>query len=117
MSPQRPYSLWRRAGDFIILSGQLGNVPNADTMTLVDGGTVEELRQALANAQRILAEAGSDLSHVVKTTLYVLTMEEFGACNEVWLETFSEPLPTRTAVAVAQLPYGAHVEVELWALA
>ena len=117
MSPKRPYSPWRRAGDFVIISGQLGVLPDRETTTFVEGGTAAELRQALANAKTVLGEAGATLHDVVKASLFVLDMGDFAACNEVWLETFSDPLPTRTAVAVAQLPLGANVEVELWAYA
>jgi 2-iminobutanoate/2-iminopropanoate deaminase len=62
-----------------------------------------------------LEEADSSLDEVVKATLFVMDMSEFAALNEVWLETFSDPLPTRSAFAVAELPYGALVEVEFWA--
>ena len=117
MSPKRPYSPWRRAGDFVIISGQLGVLPDHETTTFVEGGTAAELRQALANAKTVLGEAGATLHDVVKASLFVLDMSDFAACNEVWLETFSDPLPTRTAVAVAQLPLGAKTEVELWAYA
>lgn len=115
MTPKRPYSTWRRAGDFVIISGQLGVLPEKETTTFVEGGTAAELRQALANATNVLAEAGATLSDVVKASLFVLDMGDFAACNEVWLENFSDPLPTRTAIAVAQLPLGAKAEVELWA--
>ena len=66
MSPQRPYSHWRRAGDFVILSGQLGVLPDT---TFVEGGTANELRQALANAKGHLEEAGASLGDVVKACL------------------------------------------------
>jgi 2-iminobutanoate/2-iminopropanoate deaminase len=117
MSPTRPYSHWRRAGDFVIISGQLGVVPNTPTTTFVEGGAVAELRQALVNAKNVLAEGGATLPDVVKASLFVLDMSEFAALNDVWLDVFRDPLPTRTAVAVAQLPFGAKVEVELWAYA
>jgi 2-iminobutanoate/2-iminopropanoate deaminase len=117
VSPQRPYAHWRRAGDFVITSGQLGVLPDKETTTFVDGGAVEQLRQALVNAKAVLAEGGATLGDVVKATLFVLDMKDFAALNEVWLETFSDPLPTRSAVAVAQLPLGALAEVELWAFA
>jgi 2-iminobutanoate/2-iminopropanoate deaminase len=117
VSPKRPYSHWRRAGDFVIISGQLGVLPDHETTTFVEGGAAAELSQALANAKTVLAEAGATLADVVKASLFVLDMGDFAACNEVWLENFRDPLPTRTAVAVAQLPLGAKAEVELWAYA
>jgi 2-iminobutanoate/2-iminopropanoate deaminase len=112
---RRPYALWRRAGDFVIISGQLGVVPDAPTTTFVAGGAPEQLRQALTNARSVLAEAGATLADVVKTTLFLAEIDHFGPCNEVWLEFFDDPLPTRSAFAVAALPYGALVEVEAWA--
>jgi len=112
-----PYSPWRRAGDWVILSGQIGLVPGASTPTIVDGGAPEQLRQALANAKGLLEEAGTDLAAVVKATLYLVDMNDFVACNEVWVETFEAPRPTRSTVAVAQLPMGARAEAELWAYA
>ncbi|HVB50683.1 MAG TPA: Rid family hydrolase [Acidimicrobiales bacterium] len=117
MSPKRPYSLWRRAGDFVVISGQLGVLPEKETVTFVDGGAPDQLRQALANAKIVLEEGGATLGDVVKATLFVLDMGDFAALNEVWLEAFSDPLPTRSSFAVAQLPYGALAEVELWAYA
>jgi len=117
LSPTRPYSHWRRAGDFVVISGQLGVLPERATTTFVDGGAPEQLRQALANAKVVLAEGGAALADVVKATLFVLDMGDFAALNDVWLDTFSDPLPTRSAFAVAQLPYGALAEVELWAYA
>jgi 2-iminobutanoate/2-iminopropanoate deaminase len=109
----RFYSPWRRAGDFVIVSGQLGLLP--DTGELIEGGAAAELRQALVNATAVLAEAGATLSDVVKATIFILDMNEFSACNEVWLDAFSEPLPTRSTVAVAELPRGAKAEAEFWA--
>ena len=112
-----PYSPWRRAGDLVVISGQLGMVPGADKPTMVEGGAPEQLRQALVNARAVLAEAGATFDQVIKATLFLTDMAAFAACNEVWLEAFEPPRPTRSAVAVAQLPLGALAEVELWAYA
>jgi 2-iminobutanoate/2-iminopropanoate deaminase len=112
-----PYSPWRRAGDFVVISGQLGMVPGPDKPTMVDGGAPEQLRQALVNARTVLAEAGATFDQVVKGTLFLTDMAVFAACNEVWIEAFEPPRPTRSAVAVHQLPLGALAEVELWAYA
>jgi 2-iminobutanoate/2-iminopropanoate deaminase len=114
VSPARPYSPWRRAGDFVIVSGQLGTVPG-ETLTFAEGGATGQLRQALKNAAKLLDEAASSLADVVKATMFVMDMSEFAALNEVWLDVFSDPLPTRSAFAVAELPLGAQVEVEFWA--
>jgi 2-iminobutanoate/2-iminopropanoate deaminase len=116
-APVGPYSPWRRAGDLVVISGQLGLVPDRDTPTLVEGSAADQLRQALANARRVLAEAGATFDQVVKATLFLVDMGDFAPCNEVWVAEFSAPRPTRSAVAVAQLPLGARAEVELWAYA
>src|SRR5664279_2621593 len=109
-----PYSTWRRAGDLVVISGQLGVVPS-DQPAMIEGGAPEQLRQALVNARSVLAEAGATFDQVVKATLFITDMDVFTACNEVWIEAFEPPRPTRSAVAVAQLPLGALAEVELWA--
>jgi 2-iminobutanoate/2-iminopropanoate deaminase len=110
----RPYSPWRRAGDFVIVSGQLGTLPDRETLTLADGAAAQ-LRQALANAKVLLEEANSSLDDVVKATVFIIDLAEYASLNEVWLETFSDPLPTRSMFAVAGLPYDGQVEVEFWA--
>jgi 2-iminobutanoate/2-iminopropanoate deaminase len=105
------YSPWRRAGDLVIVSGQIGLREGE----LVEGGTTAEFRQALANGSSVLQEAGATLADVVKATIFILDMNDFDAVNEVWLESFSAPLPARSTVAVAALPRGAKAEVEFWA--
>ena len=114
-APVGPYSPWRRAGDLVVISGQLGLVPGAASPTFVEGGAEDQLRQALANARTVLAEAGATFDDVVKATLFLVDMSDFSSCNEVWVEAFDAPRPTRSAIAVAQLPFGARAEVELWA--
>jgi 2-iminobutanoate/2-iminopropanoate deaminase len=113
-----PYSPVRRAGEWVITSGQVGLVTEGSgAPALVPGGTVPELHQALRNVAEVLAVEGATLSDVVKTTLYLVDMGDFGAVNEVWVEYFTDNRPTRSAVAVAALPIGARVEVEAWAYA
>ena len=107
------YSPWRRVGDLVIVSGQLGLLPESGE--LVEGGTAAQLRQALVNGSKVLGDAGATLADVVKATIFILDMSDFDACNEVWLDTFSDPLPARSTVAVAELPRGAKAEVEFWA--
>ena len=114
-TPVGPYSPWRRAGDLVVISGQLGMVPGDGTSTMAEGGAAEQLRQALVNARRVLAEAGASFGQVFKATLFLVDMDDFASCNDVWVEAFEAPRPTRSAVAVAQLPLGARAEVELWA--
>jgi len=116
-TPVGPYSPWRRAGDLVVISGQLGLLPGRDTPTMIDGGAPEQLRQALVNARALLADAGATFDDVFKATLFLVDMTDFAPCNDVWVEAFNAPRPTRSAVAVAQLPLGARAEVELWAYA
>jgi 2-iminobutanoate/2-iminopropanoate deaminase len=117
-TPIGPYAPVRRVGDWVITSGQVGLAPGANgTPALVDGGTIPQLRQALANVTTVLGAEGASLSQVVKTTLYLIDMGEFTAVNEVWVEYFTADRPTRSAVAVVALPAGARVEVEAWAYA
>ncbi len=114
--PVGPYSPVLRAGEWVVTSGQLGAVPGADGgLVLVDGGTAAELRQALANLAEVLGREGAMLAQVVKATVFLVDMADFGSVNEVWTEVFGDHRPTRSAVGVAALPLGARVEVEAWA--
>ena len=93
-----PYSQAIEANGFVFASGQL---PIKD-----------QTRQSILNAQAVLKAAGLDLSKVIKTTVYLSDMANFGAMNEVYAEYFAEPYPARSAVAVRTLPKEALVEVE-----
>jgi len=116
--PLGPYSPARRAGDFVILSGQLGTVPGVVPPSLVEGGAAEQLRQALANAEVLLNENGATMDQVVKGTLFLMDVADFADCNEVWLSAFETPRPTRSTIQIAGIPMaGARAEVELWAFA
>jgi 2-iminobutanoate/2-iminopropanoate deaminase len=115
-TPIGPYAPVRRVGDWVITSGQVGLATDASgAATLIEGGTIPQLHQALANVATVLGREGASLHDVVKTTLYLIDMDEFAAVNEVWVAYFTEDRPTRSAVAVAALPAGARVEVEAWA--
>ena len=105
-----PYSQAIEVNGFIFASGQIPIDPA--TGNFVEGGIKEQTRQALTNASRIMEEAGTDLSHVVKTTVYLADMGDFAAMNEVYSTFFSEPYPARSAVSVKALPKVALVEVE-----
>jgi 2-iminobutanoate/2-iminopropanoate deaminase len=110
-----PYAPVRRAGDWVITSGQIGlATDDQGVAALVEGGTVAQLRKALDNVASVLGTEGATLRDVVKTTLYLIDISEFAAVNEVFAEYFTER-PTRSAVAVAALPAGARVEIEAWA--
>ena len=115
-APVGPYSPVRRAGDWVVTSGQIGATPGPEgAPTLVSGGTVPELRQALANLATVLGVEGAALVDVVKTTVFLVDMADYPAVNDVWMEVFTGHRPARSAVAVAALPLGARVEVEAWA--
>jgi 2-iminobutanoate/2-iminopropanoate deaminase len=116
-TPVGPYSPWRRAGDLVVISGQLGLIQHDGAPRLVEGSAADQLRQALVNARSVLSEAGASFDQVIKATLFLVDMSDFAACNEVWVEAFDAPRPTRSAIAVAQLPLGARAEVEMWAYA
>ena len=108
-----PYSQAIEVNGFVFASGQIPLDPK--TGTFVEGGVKEQTRQALTNASSILKAAGTDLAHVVKTTVYLDSMDDFAAMNEAYAEFFSHPFPARSAVAVKKLPKGALVEVEVLA--
>ena len=108
-----PYSQAIEVNGFIFASGQIPIDPS--TGNFVEGGIKEQTKQAITNAKNILKEAGTDLAHVVKTTVYLANMDDFAAMNEVYATFFQQPFPARSAVAVKDLPKGALVEVEVLA--
>ena len=106
-----PYSQAIDSGHgLLFVSGQLPIDPA--TGAFPEGGVQAQTRQSLTNAAAILKAAGLDLSHVVKTTVFLADMGDFAAMNEVYATFFSEPFPARSAVAVKTLPKGALVEIE-----
>ena len=106
-----PYSQAIEANGFIYASGQLPIDPA--TGAFPEGGIKEQTRQSILNAQAILKEAGADLSNVVKTTVLLADIADFGAMNEVYASFFNAPYPARSAFAVRDLPKGALVEIEM----
>ncbi|MCQ9165858.1 MULTISPECIES: Rid family detoxifying hydrolase [unclassified Arthrobacter] len=98
----------------LFLSGQAPVDPS--TGKLVEGGAEDQTRQAFHNLAQVLSEAGLGWDNVVKVNVYLTAMADFEAMNSVYQETFSEPFPARTTVAVAGLPLGARVEIELVAV-
>ena len=105
-----PYSQAVRAGDILFISGQLGIDPA--TKKLVDGGVEAQTERALENVAAIVEAAGAGLSAVVKTTVLLQSMDDFGKMNEVYKRFFAENPPARAAYQVARLPLGAIVEIE-----
>ena len=104
-----PYSQAIEVGGLVFASGQLPIDPKTGTFT---EGIKAQTRQALTNAQEILKAAGTDMKHVVKTTVLLADIADFAAMNEVYAEFFTEPYPARSAFAVKSVPKGALVEIE-----
>ena len=110
-NPVGPYSPSLRVGSLLFCSGQIGLDPT--TGKLVEGGTLAQARQALANLDALLKGEGLTSAHTVKTTLFLVDMAEFAAVNEVYAAHFQAlPRPARSCVAVSALPLGARVEIE-----
>jgi 2-iminobutanoate/2-iminopropanoate deaminase len=109
--PVGPYTPVVRAGDWLIVSGQVGLLDGR----LVPGGLEAELRQAIANLRGHLQGNGAELSDVVKTTVFLRHMSDYALMNEVYVDEFGDHRPARSAIGVAELPLGALVEVEAWA--
>ena len=99
-----------KAGDTVYVSGQIPIDPATGAFAGEDIRT--QTRQCLKNLGNILKEAGTDLSHVVKTTVMLQDIGDFAAMNEVYAEAFTEPFPARAAFQVGDLPKGALVEIE-----
>ena len=108
-----PYSPAVRAGDWLALAGQVGIEPV--TGKLADDGVAGQTRQALANIAAVLGDCGATLSDVAKTTVFLVDMGDFPVMNEVYAEAFAGHRPARSTIAVAALPLGARVEIEVWA--
>jgi 2-iminobutanoate/2-iminopropanoate deaminase len=110
--PVGPYTPIVRAGEWLVVSGQLGLVDGK----LVNGGTTDELRQAIANLATLLATEGATLADVVKTTVFLRHLgTDFDAMNQAYIECFGDHRPARSAIGVSELPLGGLVEVEAWA--
>lgn len=105
-----PFSEAVRVGDTVYLSGQLGALPGE--MTTVSGGIVPESIQTLTNIRNTLEGQGLTMSDVVKCTVMLADISEWGAFNRVYKEFFSKPYPARSAFAASGLALGARVEVE-----
>lgn len=105
-----PYSQAIVVNGLVYTSGQTPLVPG--TKSLVEGDIQAQTRQVLDNVKAILEAAGTSMANVVKTTVYLQSMSDFAAMNEVYASYFGDKPPARTTVAVAGLPLGAHVEIE-----
>ena len=108
-----PYSLGIANGDLVFISGQIPL--DAATGKLVEGDVSAQAKQSLENLKSILEAAGLGFGHVVKTTIFLTDMADFAAVNEVYKAYVAEPYPARSTIAVAALPMGAKVEIEMTA--
>jgi 2-iminobutanoate/2-iminopropanoate deaminase len=109
--PLGPYSPFVRAGDFVIVSGQGGMRDGA----VVEGGVSTQTTQTMANVAERLAEAGAELTDVVKTMCFLTDMGTFAEFNDAYAAAFGDHRPARSTVEVSALPGGMNVEVEAWA--
>lgn len=108
-TPVGPYSPIMRGGDFLFTAGQIG----ISDGVLVEGGVEAEARQVFVNLRTVLASADATLADVVKATVFLADMGDYGAVNTIYSEEFDGHRPARSAVAVAGLPLGAQVEIEV----
>lgn len=106
-----PYSQAVESGDHVFLSGQTPIDPATGTLVAGDVGTQAD--RCFDNLAAVLAAAGLTFCDVVKVNVYLTAMSDFGAMNEAYARRFTEPYPARTTVAVAGLPLGAQIEIEL----
>ncbi|GED60559.1 RidA family protein [Brevibacillus formosus] len=105
-----PYSQAAKVGPFLFASGQ---IPLRADGTLVEGDVVEQTHQVFSNIQAVLAEAGGNLTNVVKATVFIKDMNDFGQLNEVYGQYFGDHKPARSTVEVARLPRDVKVEIEI----
>lgn len=110
-TPVGPYTPVVRAGEWLVVSGQVGLAGTA----LVEGGLEQEVRQSLANLRAVLATENATLTDVVKTTVFLRHISDYPEMNDIYVEVFADHRPARATVAVAGLPLGALVEIEAWA--
>jgi 2-iminobutanoate/2-iminopropanoate deaminase len=106
-----PYSQAIKANGFLFVSGQLPVVPA--TGQFAEGGVSGQTRQSLENVKAILAAAGCTLDDVVKTTVFIKDMNDFGLVNTAYAEYFTQDCPARACFEVARLPKDALVEIEV----
>ncbi|XP_014276051.1 rutC family protein UK114 [Halyomorpha halys] len=112
--PLGPYNQAVQIGQTIYVSGCIGM--DKDSSKLVSGGVAAEAEKAIKNLENILLAADSSLSKVIKSTVFLEDMNDFGAVNEVYKKYFKEPFPARSCIQVAKLPGGAKMEIEVVAV-
>ena len=111
VKPLGPYTPIVRAGEWLVVSGQLG-LADGDLVS----GVEAQVRQAIANLEELLRSEGAELSDVVKTTVFLRHLgTDYSTMNDAYTDCFGDHRPARSAIGVAELPRGALVEVEAWA--
>lgn len=110
-APIGPYSQAVRAGEFLFCSGQVALDPQTGELC-APGDVAAQTERALQNVEAVLAAAGMSFSNVIKTTVFLVDMNDFATVNEVYGRYLGEAKPARSTVAVAGLPKGARVEIE-----
>ncbi len=110
-APVGPYSQAIEAGGFLFCSGQIAIDPK--TNQVHNGPIEEQATMVLENISAVLQQAGMTFQNVVKTTIYLINMNDFAAVNEIYSKYFKETPPARSTVAVSGLPKGVHVEIEV----
>lgn len=106
-----PYSQGYWAGELFFSAGQIGLDP--DTGELTGEDVAAQARQVMSNLEAVLEAAGLTFADVVKTTIFLVDMADFGIVNEVYSESLSPPYPARSTVAVRELPKGVRVEIDV----
>jgi 2-iminobutanoate/2-iminopropanoate deaminase len=106
-----PYAHAVESGEHVYLSGQTPIDPS--TGALIEAGVAAQAERCFDNLGAVLAAAGLGFDDVVKVNVYLTSMDDFAAMNEVYAQRFAPPYPARTTVAVAGLPLGAQIEIEL----
>ena len=112
-APVGPYSQAVEAGGFLFCSGQIAINPASNQV--LTGPVEEQAKQVMENIRAVLDKAGLGFQNIVKTTIYLINMNDFAAVNEVYGKYFKEQPPARSTIAVAGLPKGVHVEIEVLA--
>lgn len=106
-----PYSQGVKAGGMLFVSGQIPLDPTTGQMVGADIAT--QTRQVMRNLEAVLAAAGCTFDHVVRSTIYLVDLADFGVVNDIYGEVFPAPAPARATVQVARLPRDARVEIDV----
>ncbi|CAN3352807.1 protein Mmf1p, mitochondrial [Diutina catenulata] len=114
--PAASYSQAVKVNGFVYVSGQIPLTPDGKNLEKENASTAEKTEQVIQNVKNVLEAANSDLAHVVKCTCFLADMDQFAEFNEVYAKHFGATKPSRSCVAVKQLPLGCTVEIEVVAI-